>query len=50
LEQFPKDFHEPFYKDYTQKPMESLLDSHGLSSVTTEIGFLSKVVSAVKSN
>ena len=50
LEQFPKDFHEPFYKDYTQKPMESLLDSHGLSMITTEIGFLSKVVTAVKAD
>lgn len=48
LERFPQDFHEPFYKNYTQNPMEKLIEDSGLKNVQTEIGFLSKAVSAVK--
>ncbi len=47
LEQFAKDFHEPFYKDYTQKPLETLLKEAGLTDVQAEIGFLSKAVTGV---
>ena len=48
LEQFPQDFHEPFYKNYTQNPLEDLMSAAGLKNVQSEIGFLSKVVSSVK--
>lgn len=48
LDQFPKDFHEPFYKNYTENSMEKMLSTCGLDSVSTKVGFLSKVVSAVK--
>lgn len=48
LEQFPQDFHEPFYKNYTQNPLETLWENTGLKNVQSEIGFLSKVVTGVK--
>ncbi len=48
LEQFPQDFHEPFYKNYTQNPLEDLMSAAGLKNVQSEIGFLSKAVSAIK--
>ncbi len=48
LERFPQDFHEPFYKNYTQNPMEIMFDELGLKNIQTEIGFLSKAVSGVK--
>lgn len=48
LERFPQDFHEPFYKNYTQNPMEKLIQEVGLKNIQSEIGFLSKSVSAVK--
>ncbi len=48
LELFPVDFHEPFYKDYTVRPLPSLLEKGGFDSVCTECGFLSKVVTGVK--
>ncbi len=48
LEQFPMDFHEPFYKNYTQIPMETLLEKVGFKNIQSEIGFLSKAVSGVQ--
>lgn len=48
LEQFPKDFHEPFYKNYTEKPLELALGKNGLNVESTQIGFLTKVVVARK--
>lgn len=48
LKQFPVDFHEPFFKNYLQNPMEGLLKHSGFERPETEIGFFSKVVSAVK--
>lgn len=48
LERFPQDFHEPFYKNYTQNPMEKLIEAADLKNIQTEIGFLSKSISAVK--
>lgn len=48
LEQFPIDFHEPFYKNYTQKKLEELLQSLELVNVETEVSFLTKIVTAVK--
>lgn len=48
LEQFPKDFHEPFYRNYTQFPMEDLLVDAGFSEVESKKCFLSKTVVSVK--
>ncbi len=50
LKQFPQDFHEPFFKNYTQVSMESMLEEAGLKNIQSEIGFLSKAVSGVKVN
>lgn len=48
LELFPKDFHEPFYKNYSQTPMESLLQDQGLPVTSVNKGFFSKSLSSVK--
>lgn len=48
LSQFPVDFHEPFYKNYIQNPIEGILQNMGLNNIQTEIGFFSKAVSAQK--
>ena len=48
LDQFPQDFHEPFYKNYTQISMEMLLEKASFKNIQSEIGFLSKAVSGVK--
>lgn len=44
LKQFPVDFHEPFYKNYLQNPMEGLLKDAGFEKVERNIGFFSKAV------
>jgi ubiquinone/menaquinone biosynthesis C-methylase UbiE len=46
LEDFPKSFHEPFYRDYVAHPMEELVESSGFSKVKSRLGFVSKVVTA----
>ena len=48
LEQFPVDFHEPFYKNYTQNPMEGLLAFRGFTELKKDIGFFSKSLLAKK--
>lgn len=48
LKQFPMDFHEPFFKNYVDHPLEALLEDSGLKNVQSEVGFLSKAVSGVK--
>lgn len=44
LEQFPVDFHEPFYKNYTMNPMEGLLNYRGFEKIKKDLGFFSKAV------
>jgi len=44
LEQFPVDFHEPFFKNYLMNPMEGLLKYAGFEQIQTEKAFLSKAV------
>lgn len=46
LEQFPVSFHEPFYKNYIQNPLEKLVIDAGFKKIKSERGFFSKVVSA----
>lgn len=47
LEDFPKQFHEPFYRDYVAHPMEDLVKAAGFADVTSRLGFVSKVVSGI---
>jgi ubiquinone/menaquinone biosynthesis C-methylase UbiE len=42
LENFPRDFHEPFYKNYTLVPMEQLLAEIGFTEQSKRLGFFSK--------
>lgn len=44
LEQFPTDFHEPFYTNYTMNPMEGLLSYRGFEKIKKDLGFLAKAV------
>ena len=48
LEQFPIDFHEPFYKNYTLNSLADLWQDVGLKNVQIEKGFLAKSISGVK--
>lgn len=48
LEQFPKDFHEPFYKNYSLHPMENMVVDRGFESPWRATGFFSKVVTSRK--
>lgn len=48
LDQFPKDFHEPFYKNYVENKVEDIFVKYKLSDLSTELAFLTKVVSAIK--
>ncbi|MFM6930396.1 MAG: class I SAM-dependent methyltransferase [Bdellovibrio sp.] len=48
LEQFPVDFHEPFYKNYSLHPVEDLLAVQGFTGVRKDRGFFSKAVLAQK--
>jgi hypothetical protein len=44
LEQFPKDFHEPFYRNYIVSALEEVFRQAGLREVRSAPGFLSKKV------
>jgi ubiquinone/menaquinone biosynthesis C-methylase UbiE len=48
LREFPKQFHEPFYKNYIETPMEQLMEKAGLQAIETATGFFSKVASGTK--
>lgn len=48
LQQFPVDFHEPFYKNYTEKNLEEALKKEGFSEIKRDIAFLTKVISTAK--
>lgn len=48
LDQFPRDFHEPFFKNYVQHSVEGLFKKEGLKDVQKDVGFLSKAVMGVK--
>lgn len=45
---FPKEFHEPFYKNYIDNPMEDIFSKLGVLEVRSGRGFFSKVVSGAK--
>jgi len=48
LEQFPVDFHEPFYKNYIENQIEDLFEANGFRVLKANRGFLSKAVVAQK--
>jgi ubiquinone/menaquinone biosynthesis C-methylase UbiE len=48
LRRFPVDFHEPFFKNYIENPMETLLRNADFSAVASDLGFFSKAVLAKK--
>jgi ubiquinone/menaquinone biosynthesis C-methylase UbiE len=48
LDAFPVSFHEPFYSNYSETPMEPLLREAGLSDVRSGTGFVSKFAYATK--
>lgn len=48
LDLFPKDFHEPFYKNYTQHPIEGMIQEYGMHVLERSIGFFTKAVLAKK--
>lgn len=48
IEQFPVDFHEPFYKNYTLHPLEVLFSEAGFVEIQSTRGFFSKAVSCRK--
>ncbi len=48
LEQFPTNFHEPFYKNYIMNPIEGQLIHAGLKDVKMHRGFFSKSILSVK--
>ncbi len=48
LKQFPIDFHEPFFKNYVQHPMEELMKELKLVNISSDAGLLSKAVAGVK--
>ncbi len=48
LDAFPATFHEPFYRSYSETPMEPLLREAGLREVESGTGFVSKFAFGVK--
>ncbi|MNJ94710.1 Demethylrebeccamycin-D-glucose O-methyltransferase [compost metagenome] len=48
LQQFPLDFHEPFFKNYVQNPVEGLLMYAGFENIEKNVGFFSKALLAQK--
>lgn len=48
LKNFPKEFHEPFFKNYAENPLEDLFSQMGVSETRSETGFFSKVVWGTK--
>ncbi|HUP58744.1 MAG TPA: methyltransferase domain-containing protein [Bdellovibrionota bacterium] len=45
---FPKDFHEPFYRNYLEHPLRDLFKGAGFSSIEEEVGFVSLAISGRK--
>ncbi len=45
IRDFPKDFHEPFYKNYIETSMESLVPTMNTELIGKRVGFLTKALS-----
>lgn len=48
LDAFPRQFHEPYFRDYARNPMETLLDEAGFAPPKRETAFLTKVLAGVR--
>jgi ubiquinone/menaquinone biosynthesis C-methylase UbiE len=48
LPDFPRMYHEPFYRNYIENKMEGMLEAAGFKEVSSAVGFLSKAVWGVK--
>lgn len=48
MDLFPQNFHEPFYRNYTNHPMEELFTTAGFSDVSKDMGLSSKVIWGLK--
>lgn len=48
LETFPKNYHEPYYRNYTEHPLQDYFKQSGMIQVAADRGFFSKVVSGSK--
>lgn len=48
LEQFPVEYHEPFYRNYIENQMSELLESAGFDLTSQGTGFFSKVIGSKK--
>jgi len=46
LANFPEQYHEPFYRNYIETPMEDLIKKAGFTDLRSDRGFISKVCSA----
>ncbi len=46
LEFFPREFHEPYYANYSANPMETLLEDAGFEAISSGTGYMAKWVSA----
>lgn len=44
LEQFPVDFHEPYFENYIMNPMEGLMTYRGFTKIKKDQGFFAKAV------
>lgn len=49
LDEFPQRFHEPFYKNYAQTPMEKLFANYPLQDISSRSCYFSKAVWGTKS-
>ncbi|MFN8576928.1 MAG: class I SAM-dependent methyltransferase [Candidatus Sericytochromatia bacterium] len=45
---FCKEFHEPYYKDYVQNPIENFIEESGFNIINSEYHYVSKVVISIK--
>jgi hypothetical protein len=48
IQRFPVDFHEPFFKNYIDTPMEELFREGAIKNVEIDQGFFSKAVFGTK--
>lgn len=46
LDAFPEQFHEPYFRDYARHPVEAQIEEAGFGAVSTDVAFLSKVVTS----
>jgi len=48
LDEFPRQFHEPYYREYARHPLEPLVESAGFTQTRTETAFLTKILTSTR--